>query len=292
MAVVDTGLRKFTDGAQHTLAFIKNIDTGDVVETTGQHGIPFGFDIRTAIGIGIIPDHTLFRGFGYRTGLTTAAAGNDCWTGTATTIAYPNQSVGEQMVVVSTSVNDVAVTGSGIRTISIHYIDAAGNEQEEIVSLNGTTPVNTVATNIRFVNYAHAHSVGSFGAYAAGTITIYKVATPTTVYTQIDAGMNMTLNSARMIPTGFYFMIDYITVSGVSSKPLSVRLRATCDDEGTLTEGIFLYNEVFSLQDSAITMSLTVPRRIPALAIVKGTVYSSQAGGEATLSYGGWLEPV
>ena len=100
-----------------------------------------------------------FSAQGTRASVSTTTSGDDVWSGTATTLPIP-VSTGVQMTVVSTSGNDAAA-GSGIRTIEIHYLDANGNEQIEGVTMNGVTGVNTVATNIRFVNEFYAETVGT-----------------------------------------------------------------------------------------------------------------------------------
>lgn len=271
------------------VALCSRNEGGDFESAIGHHGHDVSVDYRTAVGMGNVEGHSLFRGFGYRTGLSTAVNGDDIWQGTATTLPFPDQSVGEQMTFVSTSAADSAA-GANIRTLHHHYLDSNGNEQVEVITMNGVTPVNTVATNIRFSQYIHSNSVGAFGAVAAGDISVYRTGDAARVYNVIKAGGNISLNSMRMVPLNKKFFVDYISVTGASGKPLSVRLRATNDDEGILTSGIFLFNEIFSIQDSAAIVILSVPRKFPALSIVKATAFSSQAGGECTISYGGWLE--
>jgi len=255
----------------------------------GHDGHPVLIDYRTAIGIGAIAGHSLFRGLGYRTALSTAVTGDDIWQGTATTCPIPDQSTGEQMTVKSTHANDTSA-GANVRKIHVHYIDVNGNEQTEEITMNGTTEVDTTATNIRFIQYIHTTEIGTFGGVAAGDITIHKKGFAATVYTMIKAGGNMSLNTSRMVPINKSFYMDNITISGTSSKPLSARIRATRSEEGILTPGIFLFNEIFSSQDSGIHINISIPRIFPALTIIKASVYSLQAGGEATVSYSGWLE--
>jgi len=246
-------------------------------------------DYKMLIGMGLMAGHDPFRGFGYRSGLSTAVTGDDIWQGAATTQPVPNQTTGEQMVIVSSAAADSSA-GANVRKIHIHYLDSGGNEQKEIVTMNGVTPVNTAATNIRFVQHIHTYENGTFGAAAAGNISVYKVGDAATVYAYIKAGENKSLDSSRMVPNGKTFYLSYISVSGASGKPLSIRLRATSEENGTLFPGIFLFNELFSVQDSIGTIMFDIPRKFPSLAIVKGTVFSSQAGGECTINYGGWIE--
>lgn len=263
--------------------------TGIPNKLQSHHSFPIAIDKRTAIGVGAIPTHVPFRGLGRRDSLSTSALGDDIWEGVATSMVFPNQSTGEQCTLVSTSANDTSA-GSGSQQVDVHYINAAGTYLVETVTMNGLTPVNTVATNIRFIQYIHTQRVSSLGATAAGDITIYSTATPANIFNVIKAGGNMSLSSARMVPAGLNFYVSYLMTSATSNKPVSVRFRATCDFEGVLTPNIFLYDEIFEMQDSIIYMNLDVPRKIPSLSIIKATAYSSTAGGSVSLSYGGWME--
>lgn len=260
-----TGLRTFIEGAQ------------------------LGIDYRDAIALGQIPGHDPFRGFGRRDSLATTAGGDDVSDIVAVAIPWPNQSTGEQMTLVSDSANDAAA-GSGARTVKVHYLDAAGNYLHEIVTLNGTTGVNTVATNIRFVQLVTVETAGSFGGKNAGNITLYKLATPATVYARVVAGNNSSLSSARMVPNGKTFYMTSMTVSATSSKPVSARVTATCDHGGIYVSGVFQFEEIVECQDSVVTIAFSVPRTIPSLAIIKGVAVSSQAGGSVSIAYDGWIE--
>ena len=62
------------------------------------------------------------------------------------------------MKLASTSANDTAA-GTGIRKVRIHYLDADHVPHEEVVTLNGLTAVNTVATDIYRINRLHADEV-------------------------------------------------------------------------------------------------------------------------------------
>jgi len=77
-----------------------------------------------------------------------------------------------QRSVSSSSASDAAA-GTGARTLRITYYDGAGaGPLTEDITLNGTTAVNTVATNIRFIESIAVLTVGSGGANV-GTITLF-----------------------------------------------------------------------------------------------------------------------
>jgi len=269
--------------------FVQSVDTGLNEAIHGHHNMPHVVDYRTAIGLLKVSGHVPFRAAGRREGLSTATAGDDLWNGTATSLVYADQVNGEQMTLVSTSANDTAA-GSGAQQVDVHYLDKNGVETYERVTMNGVTPVNTTATDIRFPQYIHVQRVGTLGAVAAGAISLYRTGDAARVYLLIPAGTNVSLNAQRMVPAGKTLYINFIMASATSQKPISLRLRATCDYEGVLTENVFIFNEIFELDGSAVFMNLEVPRTFPAFCIIKATAYSTTAGGSAAMSYGGWLE--
>lgn len=260
-----TGLRTFIEGAQ------------------------LGMDYQLAVALGQIAGHATFRAIGRRAAIATTVGGDDLWEGATVIVPFPDQTSGEQMTLVSTHAQDTAA-GTGAQQVQVHYLTAAGVEAVETVTMNGTTPVNTVATNLRFNQYLRTERVGTLGAVAAGDISIYRTGDATRVYNVIKAGGNVSLSAHRMVPLGKTLYVNNIKADAVDNKPISIRFRATCDFESVLTPNIFIFNEVFELQNSAAIMALQIPRVFPALTIIKGSAAATTAGGIASLSYGGWIE--
>ncbi len=236
--------------------------------------------------------------YGFRASISAGVNGDDIWVGTATTIPIP-PAAGQQMQVVSTSAaDDGSPAGTGIQTLDIHYIDITGAEKEETITMNGVTPVLTVATNIRFVQDIHALTIGTNFA-AVGTITISPAGIPATVYSQISAGMNRALNSARMVPAGKNLIIRSFNASGgaaAGGKAADIRLRSTSH------HGLLLPvspNPVFLLEDNFLSFNSgtnrvygdDTPIIIPALAIVKCTAFATVGGADVQSSWRGILVP-
>jgi hypothetical protein len=69
--------------------------------------------------------------------------------------------IGYQATIESTNANDVAATGTGVRTVVIAYKDTAGTPQTETVSMNGKTPVKTMALNINEITGITNNTTGS-----------------------------------------------------------------------------------------------------------------------------------
>jgi hypothetical protein len=191
------------------------------------------------------------------------------------------------MTLVSTQAADAAA-GTGVQSVDIHYIDANGDMQVENRSLSGLTPVNTVATNIRFVNEIHAAAVGS-GGVAAGNITLYKLSTPATIYNMIAAGGNMSLVTSRMVPASkTFYLSSWNATANVAAKPVTIRIRAT-QHGGTLIDGVFIFIDSAALELASYSYKFPVPVKIPALAIIKVSAWTSGAGASVSAGFGGYL---
>lgn len=269
--------------------FYTNSTSGLEQAVKGHDGCTNTVNYLEAIGQGKITGHTRFGGFGQRTGCSTAVTGDDCWEGTTTTCPIPDQTVGEQLTILCANAADSAA-GTGIQTLDVHGLDAAGNPQSEVVALNGLTPVHTVRTDWRFNQTIHMETVGTNGA-AVGRISIHRFGDAARVYNVILAGGNMSLNAARMVPLGKTYYLKSRTISAASSKAMSIRQRATSTFENVLTTGwAFLFKQPWFLFDSPLNEVLPVPEEYPSLSIVKATAYSAQAGGDFAFSHSGWYE--
>ena len=118
---------------------------------------------------------------------------------------YTEPSVGAQRSVASSNANDTSA-GTGARTIRITYYTltagvVAGPFTED-KTLNGTTPVNTTATNICFIEKIEVLTVGSTGSNV-GIITLYgsTAGGGGTVWT-IAATANKTFAAHHYVPNG------------------------------------------------------------------------------------------
>jgi hypothetical protein len=228
------------------------------------------------------------RGFGTRLNIGIGAAGEDIWAGTATQLPIPPD-VGEQMTVVSTSANDT-LAGTGIQIVQLHYIDANGISLKEDINMAGLGTVNTAATNIRFVQELHAIQVGS-GGVAAGNIIIYKFGAAATIYTQIPANTNMSLNTARMVPAGKVLLLQSWTATGGGKdKEADIRLRIT-SDHGVVRPRVFIFHDNIMAFSSGVNVPYVNPIIIPAFAILKCTAYTTTVNATVQASWEGVLLP-
>lgn len=160
-----------------------------------------------SIARGLLPGAQPFASYGRRVTVGAEDEG----------LIWPNGDIvplplaGAQLSFQSTSTNDSAA-GSNVRTIEIHYLDDLLDQQVEVITLNGITPVLTVATDIRWVQCAHINTYGSIPK-AAGTITGTYGGN---VYAQIDTGRKRCASSFRMVPRGKVLYIDGAVGSSTS----------------------------------------------------------------------------
>ncbi len=242
-------------------------------------------DFFLDVAKGMKGDHSAFGTFCEREGVAVVATGEDVWQGTAAIIPDP-PGAGEQMTIVSTDADDTAA-GAGARTMEIMYLDGSGIQQIEELALNGTTGVDTVATDISFVNFFHTDTAGATGV-AEGDITIYKKGASSTVYNMIEAGGNMSLTCKLKVPTGktYYLLNWHATQTG--RKPTTVRLRST-DHHGELHPGVYIFKGVAYIDGTNIVLPMEPPLQIPAMSIVKVSAWATDTAGNVSAGFDGVL---
>jgi len=189
---------------------------------------------------------------------------------------------GIQLEAISSNPGD-ASAGVGIQTLEIHYLDTSGLEQSETVTMNGTTAVTTVSTDINDVQWIHAKTVGSSGI-SVGNISLQSVGGGT-VFEYILAGGNQSLSGRYVVPTGITGYVFGWRSSSIV-KQVDFRLRATVERfDRALIPGVFLF------QDPAVTIDATtgfVPLpwlKMPAGATIKISGISQAAGGNGGGSF-------
>ena len=188
--------------------------------------------------------------------LTTSGAVTDhvIWpvTGTAN-LAVPSSS-GIQITVVSDSADD-ADGGTGIRSVRIIYLDGSLNEQTETITLNGTTPVTTQATNVRFIQCMHMLTYGS-QKQAAGNISATHDGT---TYSYIKSGQRRCSSSLRRVPNGKICIVRSVygsSISGTSDARAQIRFVATYLDGEDFTEDAITFpHQSIGVQDGAESSS-------------------------------------
>ncbi len=249
------------------------------------------------VAAGKVAGHVLINAMGERENMGTTVQGEDIWRGndlsvtpatvqSTTTIPTPAD-VGEQMTVVSESDADNGATDTGVRTVRLHYISAAdGQEHLEDVIMDGVTPVNTVAVNMKMINDMHSMTVGSNGV-AEGNIRVYKTGSPELVYNMIGVGGNKSLVPHRMVPSGKKLLLMGWHGGEVNSKNCVIRVRST-DMHGILIPGVFCFKGTAFVNKNT-TGPIPLHALIPAGSIVKASAWLSVSTGIASVDWWGIL---
>lgn len=258
-----------------------------------DNGLLVSMDYQTAIARGLIEGASLFRQIGRNLDIDDVR--EDAWEEGGTYV-FPSNS-GIQMRVVSTDNTNDKAGGTGALTVDVHYLDANGAEREETVTVNGTTPVNTVATNIRRVQDFHVKSAGSTGL-AAGKISLTNTA-GTVTYSSIGANNGRSRQAIWTIPAGKVGFINEILVSGNATGGgvadyVEGYLRATCDFDGTLLPGIFNFKGGLIQSNSGVWQPMLSPIIVPALGDIKMSISSRSASSNvlAVAGFAGWMENI
>lgn len=240
------------------------------------------------IALGNVANHVPFHMLGYNPSTPALSVMADLSELGVNVIPVP--SVATPMEVVSTSINDAAA-GTGVRIVEIHGLDALYNVISETLTMNGTTPVATVNSYLR-LNSFHAKTVGSFGATAAGDITLQTVG-GATIYRQISVGGNKDRTAHYTIPAGMKGLI--LNYNGSSTgKETDVLLRATVDENRNLMAGVYRILGNVTSKDGGMSANLSLPHYVPAKCDIKASAIDidGAGGGTANINMELFYEPV
>jgi len=235
-----------------------------------------------------VPGAQLFSSFGE---ITTAGSITNhlIWPVVGTPLLAVPSAPGVQMTIVSDDAADDKDAGTGLRSIIVHYLDGNLDSQQEVVELEGLTPVVTAATDVRFIQCMHLHTYGS-ALKAVGNISASNAGT---VYSYIAEGERRCSSSARRIPRGKTFMLHALwggSASGTAGASTTIRLIATNIAGHDFSEEEITYPHAsISVQDSseALTMMQVMP-------FPEGTIVALEAnsdkGAKISGGYAGWIE--
>jgi len=193
-----------------------------------------------------------------------------------------------QLTVVSSSASDTS-NGTGARTLVIEYLNGTLDLSIELITLSGTTPVTTVALDVRWVQAVYVATAGS-GKVAAGNIDIKH---NSTIYARISTGQRTTHSSFRRVPRGKKLYISSMyagSSSGTAATSTVVELVSTQVDGLNQQEtGLFYPQAGVALQDTSVTLSQRMALPVDEGHIV-GFVATCDKGATITAGFTGWVE--
>lgn len=196
--------------------------------------------------------------------------------------AYTEQTTNAQRSVLSSSANDTSA-GTGARTVLITYYDEDMlGPFTETITMNGTSAVNTVATNICFIEKIEIATVGG-SLSNVGTITL-KAATAgggATIGT-IPPGDGITNWCHHYV--GLNKVMSLVSVIGTIKGPYNgaMEVHKTVPTNSVITE-LTIAPKIRIFSGSSDKMIFDVPIRIVGPALV--TVYGRSDASSGTLDW-------
>lgn len=132
-----------------------------------------------------------------------------------TGFAFVDASSDHQTADLVVTIDNTALVGNGdgpgVRAVAIDYLDGTGAKQREVVDLDGTTPVTTVADDVTAILAVTATEVGSAGG-AAGTISVTNEAN-TTTFEQLAVGSSEAPAAVHVVPAKQAFWLHQVQAS-------------------------------------------------------------------------------
>jgi len=184
---------------------------------------------------------------------------------------------------------------TGAQAVGIQYLDGDYVEHEEIVVLNGTTPVATVNDDMFRINYFYVIAAGSDGV-ATGNLTVRHLS-DTPVYSHISTTYARSRSLIYTIPADKTLYLTSLTVgastpAAANFQTVRASLMANMEPELQVYSGSVLHYiaEVLVTNDTVdltLELPVKVPEKIDMLLKAKGI--PDFAGGVAAVARG-WLE--
>jgi hypothetical protein len=224
----------------------------------------------------ILPNSKTGRSYGY---ISTSAV----TTKQLRSTVYTAPGTNAQRSIVSTSAADAAA-GTGARTVKITYMAADGSGPfTETVTLNGVTPVNTVATNIAFIERIDVLTVGSGGSNA-GTISLMTlVAGGGTAIWTIPAGDNQTNGAHHYVPLGVTAYI--LAMEGAASVVAGVLTVNTLNPVNAVVAQV---QPDLSIRHGLIHMQRPFPVPVPVVGPALVFLNTKPDAATASVTFGGF----
>lgn len=208
-----------------------------------------------------------YREWAYGLLTTTGASNRAIVRDQGGTVLYIPDVAGEQASIVSTSANDTA-NGTGIQQVIFEYLDGDLNTKLEVITLNGLTPVLTIATDIRWIQSAYLYRNGALKR-AAGNIDMII---NSNVMVRISTNAAISKSSLRRIPAGKQCLVGCMmagSISGTADSQALIEFFTTAVDGLDMSEQGIIYSQLgFSLQDDTADITLSYPAFVTAGALI------------------------
>lgn len=207
---------------------------------------------------GLVDGYLTVNKYGRNIDIDTSTTPEDLWGGSGLYTGFPVTD-SEPIEVLSSNAADAAA-GTGLRTVSIQGLDQNWDRVSETLTLNGTTPVQSVNT-YRRVHTMQGVTAGS-GGFNAGTITIRHATTEANVFLFMQIGTNQTNCSGFTIPAGYagYLLSTFGTLRGTAKGT------ADCVFASRGPNSVFRYRRPFTISpnfehNETLSLPISIPEK-------------------------------
>lgn len=182
---------------------------------------------------------------------------------------------------------------TGAFATKITYLDNNYVEKNEIIVLNGSTPVPTINTDIFRINSFRVVAAGAI-SFASGSLSIRHLS-DTPVYSYITSGYTRARNAMYTVPankTLFVTNIDFGfgTTGKTSLEYARVTTRANIDPNTTFrTDGLLNAFTDVICSNATVPIQLTMPTKVPEKTDIKISFIASDVGVCSSVLRG-WVE--
>jgi hypothetical protein len=234
------------------------------IRSISQVGTTEPFEFQVARGQ--IPGHSVIHVFGYNPDVDNNVEAT-IWPIPGVLLGHPTSPT--IMTISSSSAADAAA-GTGARTVYIFGINGTGGYNDEVVTLNGQAPVNTVNTYdaIERIQVLTAGTGGvNAGTIYAGTGTV-TAGVPAVPYSAVGVGDNISLVGHWTCPKGYtgYLLAGKLT-TGTTTASQYILGKLKLRD----TNGMIYTAAVTTIADGTAWYDFTYPIRITAGQCVTAT---------------------
>jgi len=213
---------------------------------TGQKPL----DYYSSVSMGDVPGQEAQSVLG--TNPNVSATEEDLWD-VGGSLVYPTAA--ETWEIVSDNTADTSA-GTGARTVLVQCLDDEYNELDEILTLNGTTPVTFVGTDAFRFRRALVLTAGS-GNINAGNITI-RVASAGANRGRVLAGNGNSLDGHYTVPAGKTAFLVFVYSNINKNDDGEVMLKSTLGDAG-----IFSIRFPLSLYQNSVVSPVSLAPSFP-----------------------------
>lgn len=198
--------------------------------------------------------------------------------GNQTVITHP--STATVIAIASENVNDTSA-GTGARTVLVSGLDADGNVQQQIVSMNGQTKVTATGTwtaiNLMVVLSSGSSNLNEGQIHCGPDSETWTGGVPPTKFYGIAAGRAIGQSGVYTVPTGKKLLLVELNASGDPSKPVKIAAEVMTPSSETWVTLVTLYTET-----GGIAFDVNSGSDSTAGTILRFRAEAAQAGSDLT----------